>query len=78
MVAMVVSAIHQSLVPAAVDGDADADDDDEIELHDFVWPGLELFVAATIAAAAAEAAVHHAIQLTVFCRRSNVLGFSLS
>lgn len=63
-----MSAIEsQPLAPAAVDGDAD--DDDGIELH------VELFAVAKFAAAA----VHHAmIRLTVFCRRLNVLGFSLS
>lgn len=63
-------------MPAAVDGDAD--DDGGIELHDFVWPTLELFAVRTIAATAAAAAVHRAIQSTVFCRRLNALGFLLS
>lgn len=64
-------------MPAAVDGDAD--DDGGIELLDFVWPTLELFAVRTIAAtAAAAAAVHRAIQSTVFCRRLNALGFLLS
>lgn len=80
--AVAVSATQQSLAPAAVDGDADDDDGTEWR-HDFVWPTLESFAVAPIAAGDVTTAVaaverHRAIQSMLFCHRLNVPDFLLS